>query len=171
MSPPQPTSAPPAWASPGARRHCKSPKAEEFYSLGLVLGYSYAGSPVVSAGGPVPAGDVRAYQPSFEPGSRLPHTWLAPGRSLYDELGVGYSLLWPTSGEMKERSSFMRECERRSIPLTVVSVPPHATGAPDRRVLVRPDQHIAWSGHDVSDIDLDLVSGHARNGANATPPY
>ena len=29
------------------------------------------------------------YQPSAAPGNRLPHTWLTPSRSLYDELGPG----------------------------------------------------------------------------------
>src|SRR5580704_13125777 len=65
-------------------------KASEFYSLGLVLGYSYAGSPVVQPGA-APArlsvGDVTSYTPSAEPGARLPHHWLPDGTSLYDRLG------------------------------------------------------------------------------------
>lgn len=144
-------------------------KAEEFYSLGLVLGYTYAGSPIVSTGAPTPTVDVRHYEPSFEPGSRLPHAWLGPGRSLYDVLGAGYSLVIPTTGEPAEPASLIQECARRSIPLTLVPVPPDAAGAPDRLVLVRPDQHIAWTGHDVADIDLDLVSGHARASADGVP--
>lgn len=35
-------------------------------------------------------GEVTA---STVPGCRVPHFWLAPGRSLYDELGPAYTLL------------------------------------------------------------------------------
>src|SRR5580700_11791522 len=46
-------------------------KRPEFYSLGLVLGYSYAGSPVIQpASGPDP-GDTTSYIPAADPGARL----------------------------------------------------------------------------------------------------
>jgi len=43
-------------------------KRAEFHSLGLVLGYSYAGSPVVQPGAR-PATDVTSHAPSAEPGA------------------------------------------------------------------------------------------------------
>ena len=71
-------------------------KRPEFHSLGLVLGYSYAGSPVVEPTAdhrdPV---DATNYTPSTEPGARLPHRWLPDGASLYDRLGLGFSLVGP----------------------------------------------------------------------------
>ncbi|WP_043807127.1 FAD-dependent monooxygenase [Rhodococcus triatomae] len=142
-------------------------KAEEFYSFGLVLGYTYAGSPVVADGPSPNETDVRHYQPSFEPGARLPHTWLTPSRSLYDVLGVGYSLLIPATAALQGLDSFTQACTARSIPLSIVSVPVNATGAQDQFLLIRPDQHIAWTGTDITDIDLDLVTGKASVSSKA----
>ncbi|MFG2631118.1 FAD-dependent monooxygenase [Streptomyces sp. NPDC048473] len=63
-------------------------KHAEFHSLGLVLGYSYAGSPVIQPTGATTArGDSTSCTPSIEPGARLPHAWLTDGSSLYDHLG------------------------------------------------------------------------------------
>lgn len=71
-------------------------KRAQFYSLGLVLGYSYAGSPVVQPGGQYPARtDVTRYTAATDPGARLPHRWLPDGSSLYDRLGPGFTLVGP----------------------------------------------------------------------------
>ncbi|MBM7365471.1 FAD-dependent monooxygenase [Gordonia hydrophobica] len=148
--------------TPGALQETK---AEEFYSLGLVLGYSYAQSPVVATGPTDADRDVRHYRPSFVPGARLPHRWMDPNRSLYDLLGKGYSLLIPHGDESAAVSSLVQECRRRSIPLSLVPVTPAATGAPGQFVLVRPDQHIAWVGRDPTEIDLRVVSGHLNTTA------
>lgn len=135
-------------------------KAEEFHSLGLVLGYSYAGSPIVASGAPATATDVRHYEPSFAPGARLPHTWLESGRSLYDDLGTDMSLLVPRSVDAGSiRAIRERTAAASSAPLTVVTVRDGLTGADGQLVLVRPDQHVAWSGFDVADMDMGLVTG------------
>jgi hypothetical protein len=69
-------------------------KRSEFHSLGLVLGYDYAGSRIVSPdGGLPPETDPIIYRPSAAPGCLLPHSWLPDGRSLYDVLGDGFTLL------------------------------------------------------------------------------
>jgi hypothetical protein len=71
-------------------------KGSEFYSLGLVLGYSYAGSQVIQPpAGPPEMTDATTYRPTTEPGARLPHWWLPDGTSLYDHLGPGFTLLCP----------------------------------------------------------------------------
>jgi hypothetical protein len=71
-------------------------KHAEFHSLGLVLGYTYAGSPVVqNSVAAQKVEDVTTYTPTTAPGSRLPHHWLADGSSLYDHLGTGLTLIGP----------------------------------------------------------------------------
>jgi 2-polyprenyl-6-methoxyphenol hydroxylase-like FAD-dependent oxidoreductase len=148
-------------------------KRSEFHSLGLVLGYSYAGSPVIQPGtGPVPGtaggpgdgrgtagGDVSSYTPGTVPGARLPHAWLPGGSSLYDRLGAGFTLLGPAGQDDPGVAALQDRARRRGIPLAVLRSPP---GYPWGRefLLVRPDQHIAWRAGDAADIDLDLVTGH-----------
>ena len=41
---------------------------------------------------PPPPLTVSEYQPTTYPGSRAPHAWLGPGRSLIDEFGRGFVL-------------------------------------------------------------------------------
>ncbi|MGI8446324.1 MAG: FAD-dependent monooxygenase, partial [Streptosporangiaceae bacterium] len=151
-------------------------KRSEFHSLGLVLGYSYAGSPVIQPGaGPVPGtasgpgdgpgsagvpgGDVSSYTPAAVPGARLPHAWLPGGPSLYDRLGAGFTLLGPAADGDPGVAVLQDRARRRGIPLAVLRSPP---GYPWGRefLLVRPDQHIAWRARGAAEIDLDLVTGH-----------
>ena len=142
-------------------------KRTEFHSLGLVLGYSYAGSPVVQAGaadrGPV---DVTSYTPSAEPGARLPHRWLPDGSSLYDRLGTGFSLVGPVQADDRGVADQLERARRRRIRLELVASPPPPW--PDEFLLVRPDQHIAARAADAAGIDLDLAVGYT-SGALAPP--
>jgi 2-polyprenyl-6-methoxyphenol hydroxylase-like FAD-dependent oxidoreductase len=135
-------------------------KRFEFYSLGLVLGYSYAGSPVIQpSGGPVTVDDTTTYTPCAEPGSRLPHAWLPDGSSLYDVLGTGFTLLGPAG----RGARLAARAGARGIPLTAAEPPP---GYPWRGqyLLVRPDQHVAWRASDPDDIDLDAITGREPAG-------
>ena len=138
-------------------------KRSEFHSLGLVLGYTYAGSPVVQpdpgpANAHVPAGDVSSYRPDARPGARLPHAWLPGGVSLYDRLGTGFTLLGPAGAADPAVRALRDGAARRGIPLEVLRAPP---GYPWGRefLLVRPDQHVAWRAREPGEIDLDLVTG------------
>ncbi|WP_446680220.1 aromatic-ring hydroxylase C-terminal domain-containing protein, partial [Amycolatopsis pithecellobii] len=134
-------------------------KTEEFHSLGLVLGYSYAGSPVVANGEEPPALDVSSYVPSTHPGSRLPHAWTAPGRTLYDDLGRGLTVLHPRAADPDAVAGF---AVAQGIPLTILPAP---AGWPQEWagdfLVVRPDQHIAWRGPDLTTVDLPLLCGGA----------
>lgn len=136
-------------------------KSEEFYSLGLVLGYSYQGSPILpkSDAGIGEDVDPTRYRPSTTPGVRLPHHWLPDGSSLYDHLGDGFTFLVPGEPDPAV-GEFMRRCVERQVPLRVLSMP---AGYPwrDQMLLVRPDQHIAWRTDDPASIDLDIVLGVA----------
>ncbi len=109
-------------------------KKAEFHSLDLVLGLRIDVSPVIPA-----ADDDLA-------GARLPHLVLDDGRSLYDLLGPGLTLLVLAGDTGWEQvAEVARGC---SVPLNVVDLT--GTGYVDRvraaLVLVRPDQVVSWSG-------------------------
>ncbi|GAA3447715.1 FAD-dependent monooxygenase [Planomonospora venezuelensis] len=139
-------------------------KDGEFHSEGLVLGYHYAGSPaVVDDGSPVPPHTPQAYRGSARPGARLPHAWLRDGRSLFDRLGEGLTLLRLSA--CADPAALERQARARGVPFTVVDLTEEPLsgryGAP--LVLVRPDQHVAWRG--TGDADggriLDVVLGRS----------
>jgi 2-polyprenyl-6-methoxyphenol hydroxylase-like FAD-dependent oxidoreductase len=66
--------------------------------------------------------------------------WLAPGRSLYDELSPGFTLLArPGAGG----GPIEQAARARGVPLRVVEMP-GTNGA--ALTLVRPDQYVAWAG-------------------------
>jgi 2-polyprenyl-6-methoxyphenol hydroxylase-like FAD-dependent oxidoreductase len=146
-------------ADAAAIRRAKSP---EFFNLGLVLGYSYAGSPVIqggcdNAGGPAVA-DVGRYTPSADPGARLPHCWLPDGRSLYDKLGSGFTLVAPAGTDDGSVSDLSERARALRIPLTVTRSPLDYPWH-DEFLLVRPDQHIAWRAGDQGGINLAAAVG------------
>ncbi|MCD4851881.1 FAD-dependent monooxygenase [Arthrobacter sp. AK01] len=133
-------------------------KQSEFDSLGLVLGYSYSGSPlVVPDGSPVPAEDPIRYTPSASPGALLPHAWLEDGTSIYDLLGPGFTLLVDAgslAGAALEDvyAPVVASAGGLGVPAAVIAPGPDSNGIPMAElwaadaVLVRPDQHIAWRG-------------------------
>jgi 2-polyprenyl-6-methoxyphenol hydroxylase-like FAD-dependent oxidoreductase len=135
-------------------------KRPEFHSLGLVLGYSYAGSPVVqpTAHHRAPV-DVTDYTPSTEPGARLPHRWLPDGSSLYDQLGLGFSLVGPVRGGGPGVATLTDLARRKGIPLSLVE-----SRASQAFLLVRPDQHIAARADDAAALDLDLATASRGTG-------
>jgi 2-polyprenyl-6-methoxyphenol hydroxylase-like FAD-dependent oxidoreductase len=135
-------------------------KRPEFHSLGLVLGYSYAGSPAIQPGAAPPPGDLSCFTPAAEPGARLPHAWLSDGSSLYDHLGRGLTLLGPVRGQARGAAGLAARAAARGIPLALREPPPGYPWAGEF-LLVRPDQHIAWRTGDPASIDLDVVTGTA----------
>jgi 2-polyprenyl-6-methoxyphenol hydroxylase-like FAD-dependent oxidoreductase len=148
-------------------------KDPEFHSTGLVLGYDYPDSPaVVPDGGPVPVPALTTYTPSAHPGARLPHAWLPDGRSLYDLLGSGFTLLRlaPTAATGAAQSA----AADRGLPLRVLDLADQAglrsLMAADL-VLVRPDQHVAWRGDRLPDAGhlLDRVTGAAAGVPAGSP--
>jgi 2-polyprenyl-6-methoxyphenol hydroxylase-like FAD-dependent oxidoreductase len=137
----------------------------EFHSLGLVLGYEYTDSSIVvydDTSGVEGDRDLTVYVPTTRPGARLPHSWLPDGRSLYDTLGTGLTLL---TFEGTDSAAVVDSARRHGIPLTVVDLG-DIDLCPDGQasvLLVRPDQHIAWRGKqmptDSVDVILDQVLG------------
>jgi 2-polyprenyl-6-methoxyphenol hydroxylase-like FAD-dependent oxidoreductase len=119
----------------------------QYCCAGLNFGYYYDNSPlIIYDGEQQPAYTMGSFTPSTVPGCRLPHAWLADGRSLYDALGPDYTLV-----------RFDRSCDgdaletaarAAGLPLAVADVAvadaEELYGYP--LLLVRPDQHIAWRG-------------------------
>lgn len=126
----------------------------EFHSLGLVLGNDYSGSL------PKADEDLTRHAPSTRPGRRLPHVWLSDGRSIYDTLGPGLTLLRRAA----ECSDLVDHAHRRGIPLTTAELPPSSVYEDADALLVRPDQYIGWRGRESAgcqpDVVLDRVLGH-----------
>ena len=141
-------------------------KRREFDTLGVVLGYRYADSPVIVADGTVaPPEDVVRYVPSAVPGCLAPHRWLRDGSSLYDHFGPGYTLL-VMQGEAAEADTFAAAAAARGIPLVVIAPSDERLPAlyDARFALIRPDQHVAWRGMRLPDdpqSTLDRITGHA----------
>jgi 2-polyprenyl-6-methoxyphenol hydroxylase-like FAD-dependent oxidoreductase len=132
-------------AGDAARAHIdariQETKHAEFHALDLVLGPDHP--------------DARA-------GARLPHAWLQPGRSVYDELGPDMTLL-ALAGEDAPLDDFATHAAQRGVPLHIADL--RGRGLSERYgaalVLVRPDQHVAWCGDSAADPGalLDAARG------------
>jgi 2-polyprenyl-6-methoxyphenol hydroxylase-like FAD-dependent oxidoreductase len=127
---------------------------EEFASIGVQLGARYDGSPIVVADGTPPPFRFSEYVPTSVPGGRAPHIWMREGRgegdSLFDHLGIGFTLL-RLGKSAPEAAEIQLAALERSVPLKVL----HLADAEARELygcdlaLVRPDQHVAWRGNRV----------------------
>ncbi len=138
---------------------------QQFCCAGLNFGYFYRGSPIIAAGDEEPPPyTMGSFTPSTAPGCRAPHFWLSEGRSLYDALGTGYTLLcFATSPDI---APFREAAELRGMPLTVLDLsserPPD--GYNHALVLCREDQHVAWRGDALpadSALLLNMLCGRA----------
>ena len=123
----------------------------EWFSIGIHLGYVYEGSPIIVADGtPPPPDEVQTYQPTARPGSRAPHVWLAPERSILDLFGRGFVLL--RLGEGAPAVQALADAARAAkVPLEVVDIRnEEAERVYERKlVLVRPDGQVAWRADSV----------------------
>ncbi|MHC1558923.1 FAD-dependent monooxygenase [Actinomycetospora sp. C-140] len=127
-----------AAARRAAHERIQETKHAEFHALDLVLDVVHDRSPVVCPG----AGD------------RVPHRWLAPGRSLYDALGPELTLLVPPGTAV---DGFTAAARARGVDLRVLDEP-----GPEL-LLVRPDQHVAWRSPAVPD-DVPALLAHILGG-------
>jgi 2-polyprenyl-6-methoxyphenol hydroxylase-like FAD-dependent oxidoreductase len=125
---------------------------------GLNFGTFYDRSPLVAYDGePPPEYGMDTFTPSTVPGCRTPHMWLDDGRSLYDAMGPGYTLL--RFDPSVAVAPLEEAAARRGVPLQVLDVrSPEAAGLyPQKLVLSRPDQHVAWRGDALPADTLALV--------------
>jgi 2-polyprenyl-6-methoxyphenol hydroxylase-like FAD-dependent oxidoreductase len=148
-------------AGEAARRTIGARLVEEnersWHPVGVHLGYIYHPSPIVIPDGtPIPEDDTFGYQPTACPGSRAPHIWLAPGRSILDLFGGGFVLLNFGGGSTE---AIEHAAASRGVPLGVRRIDnPEAAALYGRAlVLVRPDGHVAWRGEHVPHDALAMI--------------
>jgi 2-polyprenyl-6-methoxyphenol hydroxylase-like FAD-dependent oxidoreductase len=136
---------------------------QQFACAGLNFGYYYDASPIIQYDGEQQPGyTMHDYLASTVPGCRTPHLWLEDGRSLYDAMGAGYTLL-RFDAEV-DVEPLTHAAAQRGVPLEVLDVAPRDAQNVYRHKLLlsRPDQHVAWRG-DQLPIDagslVDLIRG------------
>jgi 2-polyprenyl-6-methoxyphenol hydroxylase-like FAD-dependent oxidoreductase len=117
---------------------------QQFACAGLNYGYFYDRSPLIVYDGEAQPGyTMFDYTASTVPGCRTPHFWLKDGRSLYDAMGPGYTLL--RFDASIDAFALERAASKHGVPLTVLDVPP-CEPYRHKLLLSRPDQHVAWRG-------------------------
>ena len=152
LAPPQleEDSAAGAAARAEAARHLDAHVRLEFNIPGVTFGGRYDGSPLIVGDGSTPPPDApNSYVPTACPGGRPPHAWLADGRSLFDSFHAEWTLL-VLGAAPPDPQPFTAAAQALGLDLQAVR---HA--APSLQalyeaplVLVRPDQVVAWRGHD-----------------------
>jgi 2-polyprenyl-6-methoxyphenol hydroxylase-like FAD-dependent oxidoreductase len=128
----------------------KEHKPRMLISDGIALGYCYDPSPIcVSDGSALPPDDPMSYSPNAHPGSRAPHAWIGDNRSMLDLFGRGFVIL--KFGNATSTSALEKAFAGRRAPLETYEFadPILATLYGAALVLVRPDGHVAWRGHEL----------------------
>ncbi len=136
----------------------------EFNIPGITFGGRYDASPLIVADGCVPPPDQpNNYVPTACPGGRPPHAWLDDGRSLYDSFNFEWTLL-ALGPDAPDAAPFIASAQALGLDLKVVR---HASPqllalyeAP--LVLIRPDQIVAWRGHDANHAAEVLARASGR---------
>ncbi len=146
----------------------------EFNIPGVTFGGRYDGSPIiVGDGSNAPPDAANHYVPCATPGGRPPHAWMPDGRSLFDTFNFEWTLL-ALGPQPPDALAFEQSAQAMGLDLKVVH---HASAdilalyeAP--LVLIRPDQIVAWRGHDAQQAQSilsqvlgqgDTVQGHTTD--------
>lgn len=132
---------------------------QQFCCAGLNFGSFYSDSTLIVADDEAPpAYTMGSFTPSTVPGCRLPHVWLADGRSVFDALGPAYTLL--RRDPHIDASALLRSAEAHGMPLQVLDAEPRDGWPPPYRhalLLVRNDTHVVWRGDALPRHCDDLV--------------
>lgn len=129
-------------------QHLSRHAGAEFNIAAITLGGRYDGSPLIVADGTRPPADhPNTYQPTACPGGRPPHAWLTDGRSLYDVLGLDFTLL-QLRDTFDSVAPLVHAARSSDVPLVVVDL--SEEGLRDLYeadlALVRPDHIVCWRG-------------------------
>jgi 2-polyprenyl-6-methoxyphenol hydroxylase-like FAD-dependent oxidoreductase len=133
---------------------------QEWFTIGVNLGYRYEDSPIIWPDGtPAPPLEIETYTQTARPGSRAPHAWLAPGRSVIDLFGRGFVLLDFGAAAADAAVGISAAAAAAGVPLTVVKIdePEVAVLYDAQLVLVRPDGHVAWRSDAAPDNPAELM--------------
>ncbi|HUC51926.1 MAG TPA: FAD-dependent monooxygenase [Xanthobacteraceae bacterium] len=142
-------------------------KTREFDTLGVVLGSRYDDSRIIVDDGSAPPAEHYAdFEPSAHPGCLAPHAWLADGASLYDQFGLGFTLLVLNDSAAPLARDIENAAVIASVPLSSLDL--RGSGLEDLYAaplaLVRPDQFVAWRGSNADPAALlRTVSGRASH--------
>lgn len=132
-----------------ASEHLNGHVRLEFNIPGVTFGGRYDGSVIVVTDGSTPPPDAaNSYQPSACPGGRPPHAWLADGRSLYDTFHSEWTLL-QLGPQPLDAKAFLAAASQLGMDVKPVlhSDPELLALYEAPWVLIRPDQVVAWRGH------------------------
>lgn len=139
-----------------------------YESLGIEIGYRYRDSPVIAldAGDDerddtAPSSDGTLYCPTTRGGARLPSAFRADGSAVFDQLDArGYTLLCCGADAAAEAASLQAAAAASAVPITALPLHESALHVLYQRryVLVRPDQHVCWSGDHLPDDAPALIN-------------
>ena len=125
-------------------------QATHFDMLGLQLGYVYADGALARTGEPpLPIDDPRHFAPTGEVGARLPHGWLADGRSTLDLVATDSMTLLSVGAH----DGWAAAVDTAAVPMSHIPLDDESVDSAWRSMcglgvggalLIRPDQHIAW---------------------------
>ena len=131
----------------------------EFNIPGVTFGGRYDNSPIiVEDGTSAPPDAANTYVPCATPGGRPPHAWLADGRSLYDSFNFEWTLL-ALGADAPDTQAFEHIANSMELDLKVVRHTDPALLALYEAplALIRPDQILAWRGHQASQAQAILA--------------
>jgi hypothetical protein len=136
-----------------ASEHLDAHVRLEFNIPGVTFGGRYEGSPlIVPDGTSAPPDAANSYVPSACPGGRPPHAWLPDGRSLFDTFHSEWTLL-VLGPQPPDIAPFSESARGMALDLRVVHHADPALRALYEAplALIRPDQIVAWRGHNAHD--------------------
>lgn len=139
---------------------------QQYCCAGLNFGYYYDNSPLIAYDGEAaPEYGMGSFTPSTAPGCRVPHLWLDDGRSLYDALGQGYTLLRGDPG--LDVQTLLDAAAAQGVPLALVDLPTQSRPAEYRHklLLARPDGQVAWRGDSIDASQAAALIATVRGAA------
>ena len=148
-----------AAARAAASEHLNRHVRLEFNIPGVTFGGRYDGSPLIVTDGSTPPPDApNHYVPTACPGGRPPHAWLADGRSLYDSFHFEWTLL-ALGPQAPDTAPFEQAARTLGLDLRVVrhEAPELHALYEAPLALIRPDQIVAWRGHDTDTAGFVLA--------------
>ena len=134
----------------------------EFNAPGIHFGFYYQSDAILADEELPPAQKPHEWTQTSYPGSRAPHAWLEPGKSILDLFGHGLVLL---NFGHRDVTAFEKACRERNVPCRTYSSdrPEIAEIYEKALVLVRPDGQVAWRGdnlpNDIAGV-IDCVRGY-----------